>query len=414
MSNENNGIIASEQQLYWEILNLRGNMLSSFIRATVALTWLWYGYQLVREWQFLVSTSIAVLVMFLLWTASRARGRWLTMGAILLYLAVMALETTLVYSQPEPITLAFGTLAVFIVGAFLRPGATFAMAMASWAAAMASWYATTGQMPSPGLGASILLLYHLAWAIGFLAAGPLSASVQWALAGWARAREVLEEVQARRAELYRALRALEEATFRIEQMNRELITARREAENARAQKARFAATVSHELRGPLNLILGFSRLMALMPESYGTPLPEPYWADVDTIYRSSQHLATLIDDVLDLSQIEAERLPLVKDRVDLNEDIVNKALEIVKPLAERKGLYLRGELANDLPWIMADSVRLRQALLNLLTNAVRFTEQGGVTVRTGQADGVLTVSVIDTGKGIPAEDIPKLFCEFSQ
>ena len=207
---------------------------------------------------------------------------------------------------------------------------------------------------------------------------------------------------------------MEEATSRIERMNDELILARREAETARASKARFAATASHEIRGPLNLILGFSKMMALSPERYGAPLPRAYHADIDAIYRNSQHLAALVDDILDLSQVEANKLPLVKDRVDLKEDVIKKAGDIVQPLAERKGLYLRQEVAEDLPWILADAVRLRQVLLNLLTNAIRFTEQGGITVCADRQDDVLLVSVQDTGLGIPAEEMPKLFQEFSQ
>ncbi len=163
------------------------------------------------------------------------------------------------------------------------------------------------------------------------------------------------------------VRALEEATYRIERMNNELIVARREAEEARALKARFVATVSHELRGPMNLILGFSRLMALSPKSYEQPLPRCYRADIHTIYRNCQHVLALVDDILDLSQIEAQRLPLVRDRVDLEDDVVRKAVGIVESLMERKGLTLRLELAGNLPWVLADQVRLRQALLNLLS-----------------------------------------------
>ncbi|MCD6520805.1 MAG: response regulator, partial [Anaerolineae bacterium] len=261
---------------------------------------------------------------------------------------------------------------------------------------------------------TVLFLYGLTLAASWLMDRPLKTSAEWAVSGWARAHASLAEARQRRAELYRALRALEEATYRIERMNNELLLAQREAEEARALKARFVATVSHELRGPLNLILGFAKLMALSPESYGQPLPPAYRADVDAIYRNAQHLVSLVDDVLELSQIEAQRLALLKDRIDLETDVVEKVVRIVQPLVERKGLYLRKELAGNLPWILADPVRLRQALLNLLTNAVRFTEKGGITVRTSLQDGQILVSVADTGPGIAREDIPKLFKEFHQ
>jgi len=172
--------------------------------------------------------------------------------------------------------------------------------------------------------------------------------------------------------------------------------------------------VSHELRGPLNLILGFSRLMALSPERYGEPLPGAYRADVATIYRNSRHLSDLIDDILDLSQIEAERLPLAKERVDLEEEVVKEAAEFVHPLAERKGLTLTLRLAGTLPAVMVDRVRLRQVVLNLLTNAVRFSEKGEITLRTERQRERVLVSVQDSGPGIDADQLPRLFQEFSQ
>jgi len=138
----------------------------------------------------------------------------------------------------------------------------------------------------------------------------------------------------------------------------------------------------------------------LSTEKYGEPLPSSYYADMDAVYRNTEHLVTLVDDVLDLAQIEAERLPLLKDRIDLEDDVVREAVSIVQPLAERKGLYLRMELAGGLPWVMADRVRLRQALLNLPISAVRFTDDGGIVVGTERKDNRLVVSVKDTGPGI--------------
>jgi len=134
---------------------------------------------------------------------------------------------------------------------------------------------------------------------------------------------------------------------------------------------------------------------------------------VATIYRNSQHLADLVDDILDLSQIEADHLPLVRDRIDLGE-VIEDALGIVRPLAKRKALVMREELADDLPLILADRVRLRQVLLNILTNAVRFTERGDIVVRTLREAEEITVSVQDTGPGIGREMLPRLFQEFYQ
>ncbi len=257
-------------------------------------------------------------------------------------------------------------------------------------------------------------LYAMTLGASWLLGYPLRTSVHWALSGWTQARHLLEETRSRRGELARALKALEEATYRIERMNNELIIARQEAEEARALKAKLVATVSHELRGPLNLVLGFSKLMAMSPESYGEPLPKPYRADMQAIYRNTQHLVALVDDILDLSQIEAERLPLVKDRIDIESDVVQKAVQTVKPLLERKGLYIRLELDGNLPAILADAVRLRQVMLNVLHNAIRFTKHGGITVRTQAVEDGIQVTIEDTGPGISPTDLRKLFREFHQ
>ena len=271
-----------------------------------------------------------------------------------------------------------------------------------------------GGMPGDAATSLNLGILWLTAALMWAAVGKLHLAVERAEGGQLRAWESMRAARLRRGELYGALRALEEATYRIERMNNELYMAKRDAEEARSLKGRFVATVSHEIRGPLNLILGFSRMMALFPERYGGPAPESYRTDIQTIYRSSQHLHALVDDILDLSQIDAQSLPLVKDQVHFEEDVIDKVVRIVGPLAERKGLYLHKDLPSDLPWVLADPVRLRQGLLNLLTNAVRVTEQGGITVRAQVESDRLLVAVQDTGPGISAEQMPQLFKEFQK
>ena len=131
----------------------------------------------------------------------------------------------------------------------------------------------------------------------------------------------------------------------------------------------------------MNLIVGFGEMVATAPESYkGTPLPSEYRGDVMAIYHSARHLGDLISDVLDLSQLEAGRLPLNRELEDLGET-VRQAVDMVRGLAEAKGLWLEVELPADLPRLRLDRTRVRQALLNLLTNATRFTDQGWIRVR---------------------------------
>jgi signal transduction histidine kinase/CheY-like chemotaxis protein len=398
--------LRAERDLRVEMANLRREGIPALLAGLLATSWLWSSLRFVRQ---------GVIVLgALAWAVYGLRERHLPLACWLLVFDMVLIGILVVSAQPTALTLAFGCPIIIIASALLGNWQALLTATLLGGLVLLG-YPHLPLAGSPELNPfNILILYYLTCATSWLVLRPLRMAMGYALSGWDRARLALEEVQQRRAELYRAVRALEETTARMERLNNELVVAQREAETARALKARFAATASHELRGPLNLILGFSRLMALSPERYGVPLPAPYRADVDAVYRNSQHLVALVDDILDMSHIEAERLPLVKDTVDLHEDVVRKAVSIVLPLAERKGLTVRTQLADNLPTLIVDPVRLRQALLNLLTNAIRVTTQGSITLRTEQVDACVHVSVEDTGPGIPAEDIPRLFREFSQ
>ena len=414
MTTSTQGAIASEVDLHGELVQLRRNLLATLIYAVPLLSWCWFLAVLIYHREVGPGNIPPAILGFSAYGVHRLRAWRQDLASWALLLAAIVVECLAAMLYPASRLLVCGALAIPIAQALLGSAQSLLVTLALWAAAALGGY-LAGDPLAWGRGAWDILVFNLlTWGAAWLAARPLHTSIDWALSGWKRATQALEETRERRAEVYRALRALEEATGRIERMNAELIVARREAEEARVLKARFAAAVSHELRGPLSLVLGFSQMIALSPERYGVPLPQAYQPDVDTIYRNSQHLVALVDDILDLSRIEADRLPLVKDRVDIEEDVVKKVAVIVEPLAQRKGLGFHLELAGDLPWILADSVRLRQALLNLVANAVRVTEQGAVTVRTQKDETSVLVSVTDTGPGIAPEEMRKLFQEFSQ
>jgi signal transduction histidine kinase/CheY-like chemotaxis protein len=398
-----------------EIEQLRRGQMPALAAGVAVLAWGWLGLTLARQWDLNLNLWPTAVLLVAAYGAYRLPARRYTAACWLLIGGLASSNSLIVAGHPSTAALALGALVIITAHALLDAPQAFLVTGVAWIANSAAYL--TGYGPSEDSLAVVWEtggFYTLAFAASWLATRPLRSSVEAALAGWAQAQKALRQAQEHRAEVYRVMRALEGAYHRIEHMHQEVTAKRAEAELARSQKARFAATVSHELRGPLNLILGFSRLIILSPESYGERLPPAFHADLDAIYRNSRHLAALIDDILDLAEIEAERLPLVKDRIDLEEDVVKKAVAVVAPLAERKRLDLQLQLAGDLPSILADPIRLRQALLNVLTNAVRFTEQGGITVRTSRLDDRLLVSVQDTGPGIAAEDMPKLFREFSQ
>ena len=399
-----------------EIVELQHNLLPQYLEAlgAVLASWLlWTAWQSSlfgpadAAWALLGTCSY---IAYRLWQRCYVASCWL------LILACVVTECLLVLACPQSLVLGLGVVVVIMASALLGNGQALAAAALTWGASIWTWHHYVGAITDHTMIALTAIEYLLVWGTVGIARQPFRHSLELALSGWEQLRHALAEARERRGQLSRTVRALEEASYRIERMNNELILARHQAEVARANKARFAAIVSHELRGPLNLILGFSELMVLSPERYGVALPRAYRADMDTIYASSRHLVSLLDDILDLSQIEAERMPLVRDRVNWQEDVVQHAVQIVGPLAERKGLWLRvsSPVNQVLPPLHADKVRLRQVMLNLLTNAVRFTERGGIEVRTELRTGELLVSVRDTGRGIPAGEMPRLFEEFQQ
>ena len=140
---------------------------------------------------------------------------------------------------------------------------------------------------------------------------------------------------------------------------------------------------------------------------------DSYQADVEAIHRNAEHLATLIDDVLDLSQIEAGRMGIYKEHASIGALAV-EAARAVEALFRHKGLSLSVDASEDLPFVFVDRARIRQVFVNLLANAVKFTERGGVAIAVGRRGGSVLVEVNDTGDGIAPEDLSKVFEEFRQ
>ena len=395
-----------------ELDALRRELLGWFLLPLLLVPILWLIYVTQRNWA-TDTVDLAVLqlvpaVFCILCLRKRHYN-----AACWLYVLTLAIGLALVMlSHPSMMTAAFGVLIIIVSYALLSAVASLVTVPLLWGLVNLAMSITLGGWPA-NLNLPIAALYLLVWGATWLFGRPLHTTGAWALNGWEQARRLLSETQQRRGEVYRALRGLEEATYRIERTNSELLIARQEADDLRQHKERFVATVSHELRGPLNLIVGFSRLMVMSPERYGQQLPEAYRADIATIYRNSQHLADMVDDILDLSQIEAQRLPLAKEWVDIDR-IIDEGVSTVRPLAERKGLQVIEELPGDLPLVLGDRLRLRQVVLNLMTNALRFTEAGSISISTERVDDKVVVSVTDTGPGIPAAKIPLLFAEFQQ
>lgn len=226
------------------------------------------------------------------------------------------------------------------------------------------------------------------------------------LAYWQDARQNQEK-------LFQTLDDLTRANEQMRRLNLLAQNLRQQAEEARRTKDEFVANVSHELRTPLNMIIGFSELIVNNPQAYGVKLPAPLMADLTVIYRNASHLSGLINDILDLSQIELGQMALSREWVNLAEIVADSVL-VMRPMFYGKGLYLETDLPPDLPPVYCDRLRIREVLLNLLSNAGRFTDQGGVTLSVVNDEHGVIFKISDTGPGIKGKDLGKLFQPFQQ
>jgi PAS domain S-box-containing protein len=193
----------------------------------------------------------------------------------------------------------------------------------------------------------------------------------------------------------------------------ELINARRSAEKASTAKSEFLAKISHEIRTPLNAIIGFSEVM--MDERFGPIGSERYRQYLKDIHASGGHLISLVNDLLDLSKIEAGRLELTFVSVNLN-DLVQQCVAIMQQQANRERVIIRTSLHHNLPQIVADARAMRQIMLNLLSNSIKFTGVGGqVIISTAQTDDhEVVLRVRDTGSGMSEKELQIALEPFGQ
>jgi methyl-accepting chemotaxis protein len=221
---------------------------------------------------------------------------------------------------------------------------------------------------------------------------------------------LMTDITERKQAEQKLLEAHQDLERKVAERTRELAQAKEAAESADRLKSAFLATMSHELRTPLNSIIGFSGI--LLQELAG-PLNEEQKKQLGMVSDSSEHLLALINDVLDLSKIEAGQLKIANEPFELR-PVIDKVIRSVRPMVEAKHLVLELEVAPDVEKVTADSRRVEQVLLNLLSNSIKFTEQGHIRITCLHQGSEVRISVADTGIGIKREDLEKLFRPFTQ
>ncbi len=352
----------------------------------------------------LFAAAAAVCVALELWRPTVGKVATLaTLAALILWVAADA---------GQPPLLALLVAPVLCAAALLGLPAALITALAGTLLLLAAPRLTG--LPADGftIGIPIALLW-IACAALAMVYYPIWDVIRWAGEYYDRTQRQLAEAGERKLILEQVTAELSHTNEQLTRMNALAQGLHLAAEEARAAKQQFVANVSHELRTPLNMIIGFSEMILDAPEAYGARIPPALLADLAVIRRNAGHLSELVNDVLDLSQIEADQMALHREYVGFSE-VLDSAVIGVRPLYQSRGLYLRSEVAENLPAIFCDPTRIREVLLNLLSNAGRYTDTGGVQIRAYREGAQLTVAVTDTGRGISPQDLGRLFQPFSQ
>lgn len=204
---------------------------------------------------------------------------------------------------------------------------------------------------------------------------------------------------------------LQAVTDEFERAYTEVVEARKEVERANNVKSAFLASMSHELRTPLNAIINFTKF--ILKEKMG-PVTEQQSTALKKVESSGVHLLNLINDVLDISKIESGSMSLlVESNVNVT-DLLNRVIPMSEALLNEKEVTIETQFAEDLPTIIGDRQRILQILINIMSNACKFTEEGKITVQSSYDDENIKIEIIDTGSGIRDEEKDQVFASFKQ
>jgi signal transduction histidine kinase len=307
-------------------------------------------------------------------------------------------------------------LVIFVVGLLIPVRMTLTMTGLVFVVAIV--FPTVGHekftLPSSTIFA--LTLTTLATALSAQVSGELFAIAEWALENYRKERRTTFALFESREALEKSFHRQRALTQQLQDTNLQLEVARKSEEEAKNFRGQFLANMSHELRTPLNAIIGFSQTMLDFPAMYdGIELPGQYRQDMNQILSSGKHLLTIINDILDLSKVDAGKLDLEIQPVDIGPIIKGVLSTAVGLVGDRmRQVQLLKELPDPLPIVMGDPLRVRQVLLNLYSNASKFTDSGYIKLKIWAENNEVIFGVEDTGIGISDGDKSTIFEEFRQ
>ncbi|MDZ4769963.1 MAG: histidine kinase dimerization/phospho-acceptor domain-containing protein, partial [Chloroflexota bacterium] len=315
--------------------------------------------------------------------ALKRDARYSTSATFFLSVAFIVIGIALLVAQAEGSAIIpfIFPLAVFIVGTLFPPDRAFLSAFLS-AVIIVVIPGLRGEGFAVGwLDMGAITLSFTAAGIAALVTSDLYQIAEWAIFNYARERRIAGELYDSRTELERSLNRTRALSDNLQETNEQLDGARAAAEEAKHFRGQFLANMSHELRTPLNAIIGFSETMLKFPAMYdGIKLPNAYEADLSQIYTSGQELLKLINDILDLSKVDAGKLDVRLGSTDVAA-LIRAVMTTAGGLVSKKPIRLEADVPDDLPRVMADDQRVRQVLFNLYSNAAKFTDAGLITVR---------------------------------
>lgn len=417
---------ASRVKFQDEILDLRADILRGLVVPLIALGWGGMAYGLVftmepPDWL----TTLAFMAVLLIGIVCAALNTN-TNSRLALWICAVGLWaaafSALMLSTPDS-AVVWLSAACVIATVLIGPALGWTLAGISIGGFTAQLISVSGGISLAQIAPTAVPLAALVLITHFVSRALIQA-LRWMSEGYDSAQLQAEQQRSIRTELSTAMKSLGQTSFALARANEQLEIMGKYAEDARRSKQEFAASVSHELRTPLNLIIGFSDLILNAPSTYNMRrLPPSMLADIHVIHQNAQHLLKLVNDILDMSQMDMAYMTITRMPTPIY-SFVQSALQDFKPLVQSRGLSLDVEVEPGLPDIYIDKTRIRQVLLNLVNNAMRFTERGGITIRayldrgelqsaTSGGDAVI-ISVSDTGTGIAPEEKQLIFEPFTK